>query len=99
MKVLAVCGLGIGSSVILKINMGKILNEFGVKDYSLDVADIGTAKSTPFDIAITSVELADILKKSVSKEEQFRVIAITNFVDKDEMKEKVKDCLEKLEVL
>ena len=45
MKVLAVCGLGIGSSIILKINVGKVLDELGVKDYSLDVADIGSAQS------------------------------------------------------
>lgn len=53
MKVLAVCGLGIGSSIILKINVGKILDELGVKDYQLDVADIGSAQSIRFDMAVT----------------------------------------------
>lgn len=99
MKVLAVCGLGIGSSIILKINVGKVLDELGVKDYSLDVADIGSAQSIHFDLAVTSVELAGILSKNMKDEDKFRVLAISNFVDKNEMKEKVKACLEQLGVL
>ena len=34
MNVLTVCGLGIGSSVILKVTVGKILDELGVTDYT-----------------------------------------------------------------
>ena len=99
MKVLAVCGLGIGSSIILKINVGKVLAELGVKDNSLDVADIGSAQSIRFDVAVTSVELAGVLSKNMKDEDKFRVLAISNFVDKNEMKEKVKTCLEQLGVL
>ena len=99
MKVLAVCGLGIGSSIILKINVGKVLDELGVKDYSLDVADIGSAQSIRFDVAVTSVELAGVLSKNMKDEDKFRVLAVSNFVDKNEMKEKVKTCLEQLGVL
>ena len=99
MKVLAVCGLGIGSSIILKINVGKVLDELGVKDYSLDVADIGSAQSIRFDVAVTSVELAGVLSKNMKDEDKFRVLAISNSVDKNEMKEKVKTCLEQLGVL
>lgn len=99
MKVLAVCGLGIGSSIILKINVGKVLDELGVKDYSLDVADIGSAQSIRFDVAVTSVELAGVLSKNMKDEDKLRVLAISNFVDKNEMKEKVKTCLEQLGVL
>ena len=98
MKVLAVCGLGIGSSIILKINVGKVLDELGVKDYSLDVADIGSAQSIHFDLAVTSVELAGVLSKNMKEEDKFRVLAISNFVDKNELKEKVKACLEQLGV-
>ena len=96
MKVLAVCGLGIGSSIMLKINVGKILNELGVKNYTLDVADIGTAKSIPFDMVVTSVELADVLKKGTKPERHFRILPITNFVSKDEMKSKVIACLKEI---
>ena len=96
MKVLAVCGLGIGSSIILKINIGKVLDELGVKYYSLDVADIGTAQSVSFDMAITSVELAGILSDSLPEQERYRVIPISNFVDKDEMRTKAEAVLKRL---
>lgn len=98
-KVLAVCGLGIGSSIILKINVGKILDELGVKGYQLDVADIGSAQSVYFDMAVTSVELAEVLSKNMKETEKFRVLAINNFVDKNEMREKARACLERLGVL
>ena len=75
-----------------------MLDELGVKDYSLDVADIGSAQSIHFDLAVTSVELAGILSKNMKDEDKFRVLAISNFVDKNEMKEKVKACLEQLGV-
>ncbi len=97
MKVLAVCGLGIGSSMILKINISKMLDELGVEDYSVDVADIGTAKSIPFDLAITSIELADVLRKGTKPERHFRIIPVVNFVNKQEMREKVSAFLEQLE--
>ena len=84
---------------VLKINVGKVLDELGVKDYSLDVADIGSAQSIRFDVAVTSVELAGVLSKNMKDEDKFRVLAISNFVDKNEMKEKVKTCLEQLGVL
>jgi PTS system ascorbate-specific IIB component len=96
MNVLAVCGLGIGSSVMLKINVGKILDELGVKDYLLNVADIGTAKSIPFDMVVTSVELADVLKQGVPPEKHFRILSINNFISKDEMRVKVADCLKQM---
>ena len=96
MKVLAVCGLGIGSSVILKISVGKILDDIGVKNYSIDVADIGTAKSIPFDMAVTNVELADVLKKGIPLEKHLRVVTVNNFVDKDEMKSKISACLKEI---
>lgn len=96
MNVLAVCGLGIGSSIMLKINVEKILNELGIDDYQLNVADIGTARSMPFDMVVTSTELADVLKEGTPQERHFRILPISNFVDKDEMREKVKNCIEQI---
>lgn len=89
MNVLTVCGLGIGSSVILRVSVSKVLDELGLKDYTLNVADIGTAKSIPFDMAVTSVELADVLKQGTSPDKHSRIVPINNFVDKDEMKSKI----------
>ncbi|MDR1902620.1 MAG: PTS sugar transporter subunit IIB [Treponema sp.] len=96
MNILAVCGLGIGSSIMLKINVGKVLDELGVRGYQLNVADIGTAKSIPFDMVVTSVELADVLKKGTPPEKHFRILSINNFISKDEMRTKVSECLKQL---
>jgi PTS system ascorbate-specific IIB component len=97
-KVLAVCGLGIGSSIVLKINATKVFQSLGV-DFNLEVADIGTAKSIPFDVAITSNELAETLKNGVSQDRKEGVIPINNFVDLDEMKAKVEEFLKRRQLI
>lgn len=92
LRVLACCGLGIGSSIILKTNALKIFQELGV-DFNLEVADMTTAKSIPFDLAITNVELSETLRNSVPENQKDKIISISNFIDKKEMKRKIEEFL------
>lgn len=96
MKILCVCGLGIGSSVFLRVSVGHVLDELGLKDYSLEVADIGSAQSAYFDMAVTSVELADNLGSKLPESEKWRVVPIFNFIDKEELRTKCEECLKRL---
>ena len=60
MKIVAVCGMGIGTSVLLKMNIEKVLDAMGI-DADVEAADIGTAAGAArmADIVLTSSELAD----------------------------------------
>ena len=64
MKVLAVCGFGVGSSMILKMSLEKVFKKLGV---SADVenTDITSAKSDNPDVIFTSEELYQELKGTV----------------------------------
>lgn len=88
-KILAVCGMGLGSGLLLRMQAEKALKKLGVQA-DLEVADIGTARAVAAtaDLIITSEELAQQLGKVKP-----RVVTITNFVNLDEMVTKLGEAL------
>ncbi|GAB3475676.1 PTS sugar transporter subunit IIB [Nocardiopsis coralliicola] len=87
MKILAVCGMGIGTSVLLKSNAERAAQDLGI-DADVEVADIGTARgaAATADLVLTSAELADELGPVGAQ-----VAIITNFVDAEEVKRALAD--------
>lgn len=85
MKILAVCGMGLGSGLILRMQAEKALKELGVQA-DLEVADIGTARAlaSTADLILTSEELAQQLGGVKP-----RIVTISNFIDLREMVEKL----------
>lgn len=81
-KVLAVCGFGVGSSMILKMKIEEVLKENNINATVL-TADVGSASSTPADIIFTSKELEKGIKEKVN----VPVIGIKNFINKKEIEE------------
>lgn len=87
MKFVAVCGMGIGTSILLKMNAEKVLRSLGV-DADVDAADIGTARgaAATADVVLTSAELAPEIGEVPA-----RVVIIDNFFDLDELTVKIRD--------
>lgn len=85
MKIVAVCGMGIGTSVLLKMNAEKALRELDV-DADVEAADIGTARGAArtADIVLTSDELAPEIGEVPAK-----VVIIDNFTDVKEITDKL----------
>ncbi|CAN5364835.1 PTS sugar transporter subunit IIB [soil metagenome] len=83
LKVLAVCGMGLGTSAILKSRLREALNGEGV-DYDLDVTDASAANGQSADLIFTSGELADRIRNKSAK-----VVVIRNFTDREEIAQKV----------
>lgn len=83
MKILAVCGMGLGSSMVLKLTLGKVLKQVGLSA-DVEVTDIGSAHSQQADLIVTSAELAERLAGT-----HIPVIVIKNYVDQKEMKDKL----------
>lgn len=82
-KILAVCGFGVGSSMILKMKIEEVLKANGL-EAEVFTTDVSSATSTPCDIIFTSKEL----EKSITGKVNVPVIAIKNFIDKKEIEEK-----------
>jgi PTS system ascorbate-specific IIB component len=90
MKIIAVCGMGIGTSVLLKMNTEKVLRKLGI-DADVEAADIGVARGMARDaeIVLTSEELAEEIG-----DVEAQVIVIDNFFDLEEITEKLTSALE-----
>ncbi|MBB3908779.1 PTS system ascorbate-specific IIB component [Anoxybacillus rupiensis] len=87
MKILCVCGLGQGTSLILRMNVETALREMGITA-DVDNTDVSSASSLNPDIIITSNELAQSLKGTPSK-----VIIVNNYFDMDEIRSALKENL------
>ncbi|GAB76939.1 PTS system, ascorbate-specific IIB component [Austwickia chelonae] len=85
MKIIAVCGMGIGTSILLKMNTEKALEALGIEG-EVEAADIGTAKGAAAmaDLVLTSAELAGELEDLSTP-----VRIVTNFMDVDEISEQI----------
>lgn len=90
MKILAVCGMGLGSGLLLRMQAEKALKELGLQA-DVEVADIGTARAlaSTADLILTSDELAQQLGAVKPK-----VVTISNFIDLREMVEKLRAAME-----
>lgn len=90
-KVLAVCGFGVGTSLILKMNIEKVLKENNI-DAEVTNADLTTAGSISADIIFTSKELYSQLQPKV----KIPLVQIDNFMSNSEIAEKGVPVLKKL---
>lgn len=92
LKILAVCGMGLGSGLLLRMQAEKALKQLGVTA-DVEVADIGMARASAqsADLIITSNELAEQLGKVKA-----RVVTVTNFIDLNEMVTKLRAVLESM---
>ncbi len=90
-KIVTVCGFGIGTSIILKMKVEEAFKDTGL---SLDVeaSDVTSAPSINCDIYFTSTEIGEQLKSVVQKE----IILINDFINVAEIKEKGLSKLESL---
>jgi PTS system ascorbate-specific IIB component len=90
-RILAVCGMGLGSGLLLRMQAEKALKQLGVQA-DVEVADMGTARAmaSSADLIITSAELAQQLGAVKPP-----IVTITNFIDLQEMVSKLEAALEK----
>ncbi|WP_090236348.1 PTS sugar transporter subunit IIB [Lentibacillus halodurans] len=83
MKVLTVCGLGQGTSLILKMNVEQALNDKGIQA-DVEHTDVSAASSMQADYIITSNELAESLVAHDAK-----VVIVNNYFDMDEINQAI----------
>ncbi len=85
MKILAVCGFGVGSSMVLKMTIDKVVRKLGI-DAEVENADISTAKSSKCDAIFTSYDLAESLKDTVN----VPVLPVKRYMSIEEVTEQIK---------
>ncbi|MCM3213903.1 PTS sugar transporter subunit IIB [Niallia taxi] len=87
MKILCVCGLGQGTSLILRMNVETVLSEMGIVA-DVDNTDVSSATSERADYIITSNELAQSLEDHAGK-----ILIVNNYFDLNEIKQVLSACI------
>lgn len=83
MKILTVCGMGSGSSLILKMNVESVLNEEGISA-DVEACDLGSVGGSEVDLIISTKDLESQLKDIPGKK-----VFLHNVVDKSVIKEEL----------
>ena len=83
LTIATLCGMGFGTSMMLKLFIGDILKAEGIK---ADIVpwDLGSFKGQKADVVVAPTDMGPHIKDSKSK-----IVLIKNLVDKVEIKEKV----------
>lgn len=85
----AVCGFGIGTSMMLKITIDEVLGELGIEADTL-CSDLGTCLSNDCDVIFAASDIAD----SLTDRAEVEIVVIDSLMDKDEIKDKLLAFLE-----
>ncbi|MGQ9682452.1 MAG: PTS sugar transporter subunit IIB [Anaerolineae bacterium] len=86
-NILTVCGVGAGSSLILRMYVEDVLEELGA-NYRVAAGQASEAKGTSADIVMCAEEFYSVCKDSPSE-----VVTIKSFTDKDELRAKLREAL------
>jgi PTS system ascorbate-specific IIB component len=89
-RIMTVCGFGLGSSMVLKLSLDGVLKENDIKAETF-CADATTAPGERYDMVFTSKEMQHLFK-NVTKP----VVVIENFLSKDEIRQKGLETIKKL---
>ena len=83
LRILTVCGNGIGSSLMLAMKIEEICKEEGMNDISVESADFNSALSKDTDIIVTVKEIASQFPENKN------VIVTRSYTNKKKIKEDV----------
>jgi ascorbate PTS system EIIB component len=87
LKVLTVCGVGMGSSLILRMSAEDAFKQLGVRA-KVEATDVSSAKSMPADIILGQTMHTDEFAGKAPV-----VVAVSNFMDVAGIKEKLAEAL------
>lgn len=87
LNIVTVCGMGVGTSLIMKMTVDDALKETGV-DYKVEHWDMGTVKGKNPDLIVTTTEFEKKFK------DLDNVVYLENIMDKEEAKNKLTEYFE-----
>ena len=83
LRIMAVCGFGLGTSLVLKMTLDEVLSQRQI-EAEVFCSDMDTALGQDYDLVVTSRELAQRFMDGLTP-----VIVVDNFLSTAEVAEKV----------
>lgn len=92
LKIIAACGNGMGTSMIIKLKVEKICKELGV-EASVEALSMGQSKgmTNSVDIIISSTHLSS----EFNHNQKAKILGVKNLMDENEIKSVLKEALGK----
>lgn len=87
LRIATVCGVGMGTSLLLKMNVQDVCRQLGVQA-EVEHMDVTQAKGARVDVIIASASLAADLG-DLGKP----ILPVRNFMDKDEIRQRLEEFL------
>lgn len=84
-KIMCACGSGLGSSLMVEMNIKDVLNKLGHGDIQVVHTTTSDVKPGAADLFVVGKDLASFIK-GVPEED---VVVLTNIIDKKELEEKL----------
>lgn len=95
MKIMVVCGHGLGTSLMMEMSIKNIVKELNV-DAEVDHIDLGSAKGAQCDIFVATNDIAEQL---AAQSVEQTIVALDNMIDKVAMKQRLTTALQALNAL
>lgn len=88
-SIMCCCGSGLGSSMLVRMNVEKVVQKLGVSGVSVSHSSLSDATEGAADLFVVGKDLENFVK------ELPRVVILENIMDKEELEEKLKAEFEK----
>ena len=88
MKIVCVCAMGLGSSLVLRMNVESALRGLGVTDVEVEVADTSVARGSGADIIVSSHSFCEQLEDM-----DVPMIEVVNYADTAYIKDQLSKIL------
>ncbi|WP_067143452.1 PTS sugar transporter subunit IIB [Oceanivirga salmonicida] len=83
MKILAVCGSGLGSSFMLEMNIKKVIKKLGI-EAEVEHSDLASVTEGSADLFVMAKDIAE--SSSIDKE---KIIVLNSIISKEELEVKL----------
>lgn len=93
MKIMAVCGCGLGSSFMLELNIKKVLRSLGFEEVQVEHSDLSSLAKNCADLFVAT---RDIAPQCVP---YGKVVSLKSALDKRELKDKLKTAIEEINLV
>ncbi|WP_434337000.1 PTS galactitol transporter subunit IIB [Mesomycoplasma conjunctivae] len=88
MNIKCVCGSGLGSSLLLEMNVKMVLDKLNIDYESVEHTNISSFNAQGVDYVVVGADVAPTLEFDASK-----MVVLTNILSKEELEEKLKKVL------
>ncbi|AEB06789.1 phosphotransferase system lactose/cellobiose-specific IIB subunit [Coriobacterium glomerans PW2] len=85
-RIMCACGSGLGSSLLVEMNIKEVLGKLGICDVQVFHSVTGDIRLGAADLFVVGRDLASFIPEEIPEEQR---IILTNIVDRDELENKL----------